>query len=412
VGEAPPGRAARSPLPGLAWVATVVLVTLNLRPFITAIGPLAPAIQADTGMGLQALAALTLLPMVLMGVGTWLAPAVLRRLGARRCIAAALATIALGNGLRLGASGSHLLLASSALCGAGVALVQGVLPGLIKRHAPGGVAQMMGVYSASLMGGGALGAQLSPLALQWGLGWQGALALWAAPVLPALALAWHTLRPPAAQPSTGGAAAAPHPAHEDTSWLVRRTRTWLLIVSFGLLNGGYASMVAWLAPYYQTLGWSAPASGLLVAVLSVAQAAAALALPALVGRRPDRRPWIWLTLALQAAGFAGLAWWPGAAPMVLVTVLGLGLGGCFALVMVVPLDHLHSPVQAGALSALMQGGGFILAAMAPWVLALLHQATGSFRAGWLAQLVAVLAVAALVTRLAPQHYAQAMRAPH
>src|SRR5690606_19107616 len=65
-----------------AWLATVVLVTLNLRPFLTAVGPLTPAIQAHTGLSLQALAWLTLLPMALMGAGTWLAPAVLHRVGA------------------------------------------------------------------------------------------------------------------------------------------------------------------------------------------------------------------------------------------------------------------------------------------------------------------------------------------
>ena len=63
---------------------------------------------------------------------------------------------------------------------------------------------------------------------------------------------------------------------------------------FGLVNGGYAAVVAWLAPYYQTHGWSAASSGMLVAILSVAQAAAALTLPMLaarhaVGRHAERR---------------------------------------------------------------------------------------------------------------------------
>lgn len=391
----------------LLWLATVVLVTLNLRPFLTAVGPLGQTIQASTGMDLSALAWLTLLPMALMGAGAWAAPAALRRLGARACVAGALLLVALGCLLRLGGASAAVLLASAALCGAGVALVQGVLPGLIKRRSPGGVAQMMGVYSAALMGGGALGAQLSPLALQWGLGWQAALAMWAAPVLPALALAWHTLR----EPSPAAPAAATAPVQDGTGWLLHRPRTWLLMACFGLVNGGYASVVAWLAPYYQTLGWSAARSGLLVAVLSVAQAAAALTLPALAARRLDRRAWIGFTLACQAIGFALLAWWPGAAPQATAIVLGVGLGGCFALNMVVALDHLPHPAQAGALNALMQGGGFILAAMAPWVVARLHQATGGFRAGWLAQLAAVLAVGVLTTRLAPAHYARVMRAP-
>ncbi len=388
----------------LLWLVTVVLVTLNLRPFLTAVGPLTPAIQAHTGMGLEALAWLTLLPMALIGAGTWLTPAVQTRLGVRPTMMLVLTLIALGCALRLAGGVSAVLIATTVLCGMGVALAQGMLPGLIKFHTPRHVAPMMGVYSAALMSGGALGAQFSPLAMQWGLSWQAALALWAWPVLPALGLAWYAL----------GAMPLPAAARRrgsDTRWLLRRRRTWLLMLAFGLMNGGYATMVAWLAPYYQEQGWSATRSGLLVAVVSVAQAAAAFAFPALVARHPDRRPWLWLTLACQAAGFAALAWRPDAAPMTAAVVLGVGIGGCFALFMVVALDHLHHPLQAGALNALMQGGGFMLTAAAPWVMARLHQATGGYQAGWLAQFGAVLVVALVVARFRPGHYDEAMRPP-
>ena len=393
---------AERPRIALAWLATVVLVTLNLRPFLTAIGPLTPTIQAHTGLGLQALAWLTLLPMALMGAGTWLAPALLPRLGARPTLARALTLLALGCALRLVPA---WLLATAALCGVGVALVQGTLPGLIKLHTPRHVAPMMGVYSASLMGGGALGAQLSPLALQWGLGWSGALALWTLPVLAALALAWWQLgrmATPAAGATQRGASA----------WLLRRPRTWYLMLAFGLMNGGYASMIAWLAPHYQELGWSAAQSGALVALLSIAQAAAALLLPVLAARGgPDRRPWLWFTLGCQALGFALLAMAPLAAPLATAIVLGVGLGGCFTFFMLVALDHLRAPLQAGALNALMQGGGFLLSALPPWLMARLHQGGGGFSGGWWLQCAMALLVAVLVARLAPTQYERVMQPP-
>ena len=78
--------------------------------------------------------------------------------------------------------------------------------------------------------------------------------------------------------------------------------------------------------------------------------------------------------------------------------------------MVVALDHLPSPSQAGALNALMQGGGFLLASLAPWVIAQLHEATGKFEAGWAYQLGCVCLVCVLVTRLSPNRYASAMKA--
>ena len=381
----------------------VVLTALNLRPFLTAIGPLTNDISAATGLDLRGMAWLTLLPMLLMGLGAWCGPALQQRLGARRVLLGALALLALGSALRAWAPGGSTLIATAALCGLGVAFVQAVFPGVIKRQFPGHVAPVMGLYSAALMGGGALGAQLTPLAAQGGA-WRGALAWWALPVLLALMLAWRALpRTPQTNTQKNGPGA--------TRWMLRRPRTWLLMACFGLVNGGYASVVAWLAPFYQSHGWSAAASGSLVALLSLAQAAMALLLPLLAARQRDRRPWLWLTLALQAAGFVALVLWPDAAPRTWAVLLGAGLGGSFALTMVVVLDHLPDPALAGALSALMQGGGFLLAALAPWVMATLHGASGSFGSGWLIHLACVALVAVLTVRFAPRRYADVMRTP-
>ena len=47
-------------------LAVVIVVGLNLRPFLTGVGPIAAEVSADTGLGLQGMALLTLLPMLLM----------------------------------------------------------------------------------------------------------------------------------------------------------------------------------------------------------------------------------------------------------------------------------------------------------------------------------------------------------
>ena len=405
------------PLSATLWIIVVVAITINLRPFFTSVGPLGNAIAQTTGMDLRTLSWLTLLPMALMGLGAWLAPTAAQRLGPRTAIVTSMLLLALGCLLRLAGGSTAVLLMTSALCGAGVAITQGILPGVIKRQSPAHVAQMMGLYSAALMGGGALGAQISPLVVQWGWDWRSALALWAVPVLLALPLAWFALgRIQSTGTSAQGTSEPPSATNANTStststtaWLMRRPRTWTLMLCFGLINGGYAAIVAWLAPYYQSHGWSVAASGSLVAILSVAQAIAALGLPMLAARNTDRRPWIAFALVCQLIGFACLVWLPDAAPTLNAIVLGAGLGGCFSLVMVVALDHLKQPAQAGALNALMQGGGFLIASTAPWVIAQLHQLTGDFRTGWLYQLGAVCIACVLAARFVPKHYAQVMQ---
>jgi len=380
-------------------LAAIALIGLNLRPFLTGVGPLAGAIDAATGLGLQGMALLTLLPMLLMGVGAFAGPPLQRMIAPRRLVVLALALLAAGSLLRLFAASGGLLLGTALLCGLGAAIVQAVLPGVIKRDFPGRVAIVMGLYSAMLMGGGALGAQATPILAEASGSWRTGLAMLAAPAVAALALALRLPRDDASHSARGTMAA-----------LLRRPRSWMLMACFGLVNGGYASAVAWLAPYYQEQGHSAAASGSLLAVLAIGQAAAALLLPIAARGRDDRRGWLGLTLAMQAIGFAGLAFAPQVAPLALASLLGAGLGGCFALMMIVALDHLPDPVEAGTLSASMQGGGFMIAALAPWIVAALHDRTGGFVAGWLLHLGCAAIVAVLIARLAPSRYAGAMTA--
>src|SRR5690606_25121326 len=105
--------------------------------------------------------------------------------------------------------------------------------------------------------------------------------------------------------------------------LLKRPRVWLLMACFGLVNGGYSTVVAWLAPFYREHGWSTAASGGLLAIIALFQALAALLLP-MLAKGKDLRPWLWLTLAMQAIGFAMLASWPEASPVLWAAVLGAG----------------------------------------------------------------------------------------
>lgn len=380
-------------------LAAVVLVGLNLRPFLTGIGPLAAEIRAATGLGYGSLSLFTLVPMLLMGVCAFAGPWLQRVLGARMAVVGALCILCAAAALRLVATSGEALIATAAFCGLGVAVVQAVFPGIVKAEFPDRVALVMGLYSAMLMGGGALGAQLSPLIAERSGSWHLGLGWIALPA--ALAALISAAALPAGRSGQGGGLPA--------LALLRRPRTWLLMICFGLVNGGYASVVAWLAPAYQAMGWSGAESGRLLAVMAASQAVAALGIPALAGRNPDRRFWIWLALACQVVGFAGLAWWPLVAPTGWAVAIGVGLGAGFALFMIVALDHLDNPANAGALSALMQGGGFLISAIPPWIVALLRDAGGSFTAGWLMHLACTVLAALMALRFAPRGYASAMR---
>ena len=381
-----------------AMLALVVLIGLNLRPFLAAPAPILAEISADTGLGFGGIAMLTLLPMLLMGLGAFVAPGLLVRLGARRGLLIALTVLFAGSALRLVAGDGPSLIVTAALCGVGVAFIQAAFPGIIKARFPTSVPVVTGLYSAMIMAGGAFGARMMPVLVHAGYSWRAALAWLALPVAVALAASWRILSD----------VKASRPDGTLTRRLLCRPRTWVLMGAFGLINAGYSSLIAWLAPYYQAQGWTSADSSNLVAVMAVCQAVAALGLPILARRNVDRRRWLWLTIFFQAVGFFGLACLPGMAPAMWAGLCGAGLGGSFALAIVTALDHLPRPEQAGALAALMQGGGFLIAALGPYAMALLHDWTGGFAAGWVLHLGCVLATALLYLRFDPRHYSAAM----
>ncbi|MGN5012827.1 cyanate transporter [Aeromonas veronii] len=384
-----------------ALLVLVILIGLNLRPFLTAIGPLSGEIGRTLSLGMDTLAWLTLLPLWLIGIGVLLTPRLRSLAGATTLLGLALLLLTAGSALRFDAQSGALLITTAALCGLGSALVQGVLPALIKQHFARKVPLVMGIFSACMMGGGALGASLTPR-LAVSLDWSRALALWSLPLLLALVwLGWKVRLPRAT------AAAIPHGEQR----LITLPRSWLLIVCFGIINSGYGIVVAWLAPAYMAQGWSAAQAGELVAWLALAQTASGLGLPLLAARKMDRRPWMALAIAMQLAGFAGLWLAPASAPILWCMLCGAGLGGSFSLIMVIALDHLPDPRRAGTLSALMQGFGFMLAATGPWVAARLYHYVGDFAAAWQWQLGGLLLMSLLVVRLDPRHYPRVMRLP-
>jgi CP family cyanate transporter-like MFS transporter len=390
--------APRSAESSLAALALLVLIGLNLRPFLTAVGPLLELVRADTGLGYQTAAVLTTLPFMLMGVLAFVGVGLARRVGEKRVLCGALLLLAAGCASRAWVRDGAGMIWGAGIAGAGVAAIQALLPGVAKRWFPERLALAMGLYSAALVGGGALGALLGPWLANHG-GWRLGLAVWALPALGGLTL-WLMHAP------RNGVVVAAVPV--SVGRFFTKLRAWQLAAYFGLANSGYSSLVAWLPSFYRQQGMALQAAGNLLAWMALFQATAAFVMPLLARRSLDRRGALWLAMALQGAGFAGLAFAPALAPWLWVALAGFGLGGFFALSLIVSLDHLPGAQDAGALAAFVQGVGFLIAACGPWLIGWLRDAGGSFNTGWGVHLALVAAMAALTTVFAPASYRRSM----
>ncbi len=144
----------------------LVLIGLNMRPLLTSVGPLLPQLRQASGMSFSVAALLTALPVVTMGglalAGSWLH----QHVSERRSVAISLLLIAVGALMRELYPQSALLLSSALLGGVGIGIIQAVMPSVIKRRFQQRTPLVMGLWSAALMGGGGLGAALTPWLVQ------------------------------------------------------------------------------------------------------------------------------------------------------------------------------------------------------------------------------------------------------
>lgn len=415
------------------WLA-IIAVGLTLRPTLTSISPLLPQIREATGMSYPVAALLTSLPVLAMGAGAFAASGLTRRLGERRGVLLGLAALALACGVRFVADDTVLMLTTALASGIGIAIIQALLPGVVKaNYSAARMTAMMGIYSAALMGGGGLGAAASPWVSSLADDWRVGLGMWLV-VIAAAALAWWraplgghaAISPEMTQAlvarhaqvlskAGGSGQGAPrtagvHDALGEPSMfdLLRKPRAWTLAIYFGLINCTYTTMVAWLPPFYQQTGMSATQSGALLAGLTACQVVAALALPWLARRNVDRRRWLTLALVATLAGLVGLVVAPEAAPWVWIGAIGFGLGGTFSLGLVLALDHHAHPRHAAALAAFMQGVGFCIAALAPFAAGAVRAVTGGFAPAWIALVGVNVALVALTWRFDPTGYASAL----
>ncbi|VWC18680.1 MFS transporter [Burkholderia metallica] len=382
-------------------LAAVVLVGLNLRPALAAVGPLLDMIQRATGIGDGAASLLTTIPILLMGLGALSARRLQRVTGIAGGVWLGVALIGLACVSRVGAQHAWLLLASACCAGVGIAMVQALLPGFVKAHFATRIGGAMGVYSTSIMGGAVLASVVAPFAAaRWG--WLVALAGWALPAAVA-ALAWPLA-------SRGGPAFAAGPASASNAQPSRSPRAWRLALFFGIATGAYTLVLAWLPPYYMRLGWSPTAAGSLLGGVTLAEVVAGLAISATIDRLPDRRPALHVAIAALFVGLLAMLAAPEALALPAALLMGAGIGALFPLSLIVTVDHATTPADAAALTGFVQGIGYLIAGLFPFAAGIVRQHLADLTPAWGAMACLCVALFALAAGFAPKRALHAARA--
>ena len=329
----------------------IAILAFNLRTGLASLPPLLGAIRQELGYSNGLAGLLTSIPAFCIGLFALLGARILPWISPERGILLAAWLVALATGLRLFSTFPGLLLASVMLIGMGIALIQVLVPLLVKLHQPALARPAMGVFAMFMNFGATVAAAASvPLAL-WTGAWPRGLALWGLPALLALA-PWLLLSKRLGAGPQRVIGTAPLP------W--RDPRAWRLALFFSGTAATYFSLMAWLAPIYLALGWDTLRAGYLLTLFAFSQILGALVFPLLAHRLHADCFWLALVILVTAGGVLGLALLPLELPWVWSGLAGFGLGGLFPLLMSRGIEEAGTPAEAAQLGAFGQGFGILL----------------------------------------------------
>lgn len=385
----------------LILVFVIIGVALNLRPALASISPLLDLIEAATGMTHTTSSLLTTLPVFAMGVFAYFSKPLRNFFGEPKGITLGLFLISFACLARFHFISINGLLLTALISGIGIAIIQALTPSLIKRVFPFHADRVMGLYTTGIMGGAAIAAA-SVVKLDSLYGWTSALAIWAIPALIGL-FAWLAITRKATQVlSTPNFTSAPVP--QTVFW--KRLRAWELVIFFGIGTGAYVLVLAWLPPFYTSLGLEASQAGFLLGAVTIVEVVAGLTVSAFIHRFKDKRLLLIGVLLCLALGMLCLILAPLTLIYPAVLFIGVGIGSLFPLSLILTLSHCQEPSRAGDLVAFVQGGGYIIASLMPFLAGIIRDFFSDLTHAWGIMLIGTLFLILLSLRFSPKSYEQ------
>jgi len=277
------------------YLALLWVVGIDLRLTLLAVPPVLPQIHRDLALSEAGVGALTVMPVLLLGIAAVAGSLLIAKIGARRATIVGLLLVAAAGAARGIGPNAAMLFGMTFLMGAGIAICQPAAPTLIGAWFPRRIGFATAVYVNGILVGEAIPAGLTiPLVLPLVAGsWEMSLAVWSIPVV-LTPLLFRLFVPREVQ--VAGA--------ERPEWWPdwRDPLVWRLGAMQGGISVLYFGLNAYIPDFFHTLGrpWmSAPA----IAALNVMQLPGSFATLLVAQRLAGRREFF---LAVLLAAIPGL----------------------------------------------------------------------------------------------------------
>lgn len=362
----------------------ILCIAINLRPALAGVGPLIEDIRASTGLSNSSLGLLTTLPLLAFGLVSTLTPLFTKRFGIGGTLFGAMILLAIGIGIR-SIDWVPALYIGTLLLGVAIAFGNVLLPSLAKRNFSENSGFITSLYSSVMALGASLAAGISvPLAERMGLGYRGALGVWALVALLAV-LIWmpQLYRLKKSAPTRNFLSAMKN--------LTRSRLAWQVALFMGLQSLTFYVILAWLPAILQSRGYDADFSGWMLSLCQATGILGSLVVPTLAGKKKDQRSIVVFLVVTEVVGLLGLVLPQLGGVAIWVSLIGFVLGGTFGLALLFIVLRSQSAESATELSGMAQSIGYFVAATGPILFGSIFDFTGS----WTYALMLLFVIAAI-----------------
>lgn len=373
------------------WAALVFLVALNLRPSITAVGPLLEQIGTDLSWGESVQGVLTSIPLIAFAAVSPLVTFIERRIGIDWSVLLALICIAFGDFVRSYCGNVGIWL-GTVIFASSIAVGNVLVPVIAKRDYASHVAMATGVYSGCITAGSATAGLVAvPLAQMLG-DWRESLFFWSIPSLMVAAL-WllrivhnrNVMRSTQAVRKPERIGDVSEPADPRTSSngmflrVLSRPMTWYVTLFMGLQSSAFYTMSNWMPRVSTSAGFDTSVAGVHLFIFQGIGIFAGLLIPKLMNVHGSQVcAALTSSIPMLIAGF-GMLLFPKA--MIVWSIIG-GCAQGSALVVALALIAMRgrNGAETVVLSGIAQSLGYLIAAMGPLTFGVIVQLTGGCQA--------------------------------
>ncbi|MEW4353480.1 MFS transporter [Streptococcus pneumoniae] len=359
----------------------LVMLGAVMRVPITAIPPILTDIAAGLGIPVSQLGILTSLPLIMFALCSSFAPVLARKLGNEWLIALVLGMMMLGSVIRI--LNLPFLFVGTMLLGAGIAVINVLLPSLVSTYFPKQVGLYTTIYLTTMGCMATVGSVLA-VPVVAASSWQIFMLLLTALIVLAF-LAWL--------PNLAMKKSSKHGrTDKKSSSLWTNKYAWIFLIFGGLQSMLYYTELTWLPTMARTAGLSGSEAGFLAGIFSLISIPVSMVTPTVVARlsKEARAKWMVVVSLVTIAGLVLLLVAPPHFMVWLVAhlLLGASVSVLFPYLML-SLSLKTSSTQATAqLSGMVQTGGYLIAAIGPALLGYSYSVFGS----WLPLILALIVV--------------------